>query len=162
MKSSVAISGLKMTSLVVIWAGPKETLIEFLDRLSSRKKNDQIKFTYMISQSSISFLDLLLYEEVSRSCLERLQYTILPFRNNEISTCISLSSFATILISRKRSLRLIKKVYQEKFPPLSPFQTPGTKFSGSGVNPFKFLFSLFYETWYRNRKNGLSLKTKLT
>ena len=121
MKSSVAISGLKMTSLVVIWAGPKETLIEFLDRLSSRKKNDQIKFTYMISQSSISFLDLLLYEEVSRSCLERLQYTILPFRNNEISTCISLSSFATILISRKRSLRLIKKVYQEKISSFKSF-----------------------------------------
>ena len=121
MKSSVAISGLKMTSSVVIWAGPKETLIEFLDRLSSRKKNDQIKFTYMISQSSISFLDLLLYEEVSRSCLERLQYTILPFRNNEISTCISLSSFATILISRKRSLRLIKKVYQEKISSFKSF-----------------------------------------
>ena len=121
MKSSVAISGLKMTSLVVIWAGPKETLIEFLDRLSSRKKNDQIKFTYMISQSSISFLDLLLYEEVSRSCLERLQYTILPFRNNEISTCISLSSFSTILISRKRSLRLIKKVYQEKISSFKSF-----------------------------------------
>ena len=124
----LAISGLKMTSSVVIWVGPKETLIEFLDRLSSRKKNDQIKLTYMISQSSISFLDLLLYEEVNTSCLERLQYTILPFRNNEISTCISLSSFSTILISRKRSLRLIKKVHQEKFPPLSPFQTPGTKF----------------------------------
>ena len=121
MKSSVAISGLKMTSSVVIWAGPKETLIEFLDRLSSRKKNDQIKFTYMISQSSISFLDLLLYEEVSRSCLERLQYTILPFRNNEISTCISLSSFSTILISRKRSLRLIKKVYQEKISSFKSF-----------------------------------------
>ena len=38
MTSSVALSGLKMTSSVAIWAGPKEILIEFPDKLSSRKQ----------------------------------------------------------------------------------------------------------------------------
>ena len=36
--TSIAISGLKITSSVAIWVGPKETLIELLDKLSSRKQ----------------------------------------------------------------------------------------------------------------------------
>ena len=56
MKSSVAISGLKMTSLVVIWAGPKETLIEFLDRLSSRKKMIESSLSIWLARVAFPFL----------------------------------------------------------------------------------------------------------
>lgn len=50
-----------------IWKGPKENLLEFLSCLNS--KNDRIKFTYVIDESSISFLDLFLYKDANFSSL---------------------------------------------------------------------------------------------
>ena len=94
----------------------------------------------MISQSHISFLDLLLFKEVKISCLVRLQYTILPLRDNSIGTCISLSSYSTILITIKRLLSLIEKVHQETSPALSSFQRPEINSgdaTGSGLRLIK-------------------------
>ena len=53
--------------LLAIWDGPKDTLLEFLDTLGS--KTDRIKLTYCISDSSISFLDLFLYRDISSNVL---------------------------------------------------------------------------------------------
>ena len=54
--------------IFAIWDGPKDVLLEFLDALSS--KTDRIKLTYCISDSSISFLDLFLYSDISSSVLQ--------------------------------------------------------------------------------------------
>ena len=45
--------------IVAIWCGPRDTLLEFLD--AHNNKNDRIKLTHCISDSSISFLDLCLF-----------------------------------------------------------------------------------------------------
>ena len=50
------------------WAGPKDTLIEFLEALNS--KSNHIKLTHCISDSSISFLDLFLFRDASSSVLQ--------------------------------------------------------------------------------------------
>ena len=52
---------------LAIWDGPKDTLLEFLDNLGS--KTDRIKLTYCICDSSISFLDLFLYRDISSNVL---------------------------------------------------------------------------------------------
>ena len=49
--------------ILAIWDGPKDTLLEFLDSFNS--KTDRIKFTCCISTSSISFLNLFLYRDIS-------------------------------------------------------------------------------------------------
>ena len=54
--------------IFAIWDGPKDVLLEFLDALNS--KTDRIKLTYCISDSSISFLDLFLYRDISSSVLQ--------------------------------------------------------------------------------------------
>ena len=46
-----------INDIFAVWCGPKGTLLEFLNALNS--KSDQIKLTYCISESSISFLDSL-------------------------------------------------------------------------------------------------------
>ena len=51
-----------------VWKGPKENLLEFLSCLNS--KNDRIKLTYVIDESSISFLDLFLYKDANFSTLQ--------------------------------------------------------------------------------------------
>ena len=45
--------------IVAIWCGPRDTLLEFLD--AHNNKNDRIKLTHCISDSSIFFLDLCLF-----------------------------------------------------------------------------------------------------
>ena len=52
----------------MVWKGPKENLLEFLSCLNS--KNDRIKLTYVIDESSISFLDLFLYKDANFSTLQ--------------------------------------------------------------------------------------------
>ena len=54
--------------IFAIWVGPKDTLLDFLDALSSKK--DRIKLTYCISDSSIPFLDLFLYRDTSSNVLQ--------------------------------------------------------------------------------------------
>ena len=49
--------------IFAIWCGPKDTLLEFLSALSN--KNDRIKLTYCVSESSIAFLDLFLFRDAS-------------------------------------------------------------------------------------------------
>ena len=55
-----------------IWEGPKETLLKFLSYLNNQ--NDRIKLTYVIDQSSISFLDLFLYKDANFSTLQFTTY----------------------------------------------------------------------------------------
>ena len=54
--------------IFAIWCGPKGTLLEFLHALSS--KTDRMKLTYCISESNISFLDLLFYRDTSSNGLQ--------------------------------------------------------------------------------------------
>jgi len=54
----------------VIWEGPWETLLEFLSAINT--KDERIKITYEISDSKISFLDLLLFKDSVRN---KLQYS---------------------------------------------------------------------------------------
>lgn len=51
-----------------IWKGPKKDLLLFLDNLNSQ--NDRINLTYVIEDSCISFLDLLLYKEKDCNTLQ--------------------------------------------------------------------------------------------
>ena len=52
-----------------VWNGPKEILLEFLSCLYS--KNDRVKLMYyVIDESSISFLDLFLYNDANFSSLQ--------------------------------------------------------------------------------------------
>ena len=51
-----------------VWKGPRENLLEFLSCLNG--KNDCIKLTYVIDESSISFLDLFLYKDANFSTLQ--------------------------------------------------------------------------------------------
>jgi len=46
--------------IFVIWDGPREILLEFLHAINT--KDERIKITYEISESKISFLDLLLFK----------------------------------------------------------------------------------------------------
>ena len=54
--------------IFAIWNGPKQPLLEFLDALNN--KHDRIKLTYVISERSISFLDLFLYKDQAFSTLQ--------------------------------------------------------------------------------------------
>jgi len=54
--------------IFVIWDGPRETLLEFLYAINT--KDDRIKITYEISDSKISFLDLLLFKDTSCGTLQ--------------------------------------------------------------------------------------------
>jgi len=56
--------------IFVIWEGPWETLLEFLSAINT--KDERIKITYEISDSKISFLDLLLFKDSVRN---KLQYS---------------------------------------------------------------------------------------
>jgi len=50
-----------INDIFVIWEGPRETLLEFLSAINT--KDERIKITYEISDSKISFLDLLLFKD---------------------------------------------------------------------------------------------------
>ena len=52
---------------LAVWDGPKDTLLEFLGALNS--KTDRMELTKYISNSSISFLDLFLYRDISSNVL---------------------------------------------------------------------------------------------
>ena len=56
--------------IFVIWDGPHENLLEFLNAIST--KDERIKITYEISESKISFLDSLLFKY---SAFKTLQYS---------------------------------------------------------------------------------------
>ena len=52
----------------VIWEGPRDTLLEFLSAINT--KDERIKITYEISDSKISFLDLLLFKDPANNTLQ--------------------------------------------------------------------------------------------
>ena len=52
----------------VIWEGPRDTLLEFLSAINT--KYERIKITYEISDSKISFLDLLLFKDPANNTLQ--------------------------------------------------------------------------------------------
>lgn len=57
-----------LDDIFFIWKGPKENLLAFLNCLNNT--NDRIKLTYVIDESSISFLDLFLYKDANSSTLQ--------------------------------------------------------------------------------------------
>ena len=56
--------------IFVIWEGPRDTLLQFLSAIDA--KDERIKITYEISDSKISFLDLLLFKDPANN---KLQYS---------------------------------------------------------------------------------------
>ena len=54
--------------IFAIWHDPLQPLLEFLDAL--KYKHDRIKLTYVISERSISFLDLFLYKDQAFNTLQ--------------------------------------------------------------------------------------------
>ena len=54
--------------MFVIWDGPRETLLEFLNAINT--KDERNKITYEISDSKISFLDLLPFKDTSYATLQ--------------------------------------------------------------------------------------------
>ena len=54
--------------IFAIWVGTRNILLEFIDLFNT--KDERIKITYKISQSSISFLDLLLYKDPACTTLQ--------------------------------------------------------------------------------------------
>lgn len=58
--------------IFVIWDGPREILLEFITAINS--KDERIKITFEISDSKISFLDLLLFKDSAHKTLQYSTY----------------------------------------------------------------------------------------
>ena len=54
--------------IVVVWTGPRDLLLEFINALNT--KDDRIKITFDISDSSIPFLDLLLFKDREKNTIQ--------------------------------------------------------------------------------------------
>ena len=54
--------------IIVVWTGPRDLLLEFINTLNT--KDDRIKITFDISDSSIPFLDLLLFKDREKNTIQ--------------------------------------------------------------------------------------------
>ena len=54
--------------IIVVWTGPRDLLLEFINALNT--KDDRIKITFDISDSSIPFLDLLLFKDREKNTIQ--------------------------------------------------------------------------------------------
>ena len=55
--------------IIVVWTGPRDLLLEFINTLVLNTKDDRIKITFDISDSSIPFLDLLLFKDLEKNTI---------------------------------------------------------------------------------------------
>ena len=142
--------------IFTIWAGPKDTLLDFLDALND--KSDCIKLTHCIGDSSISFLDLLLFRDVSSSVLQFStfqkplnKYLYIPFKSFHPSS------------NKKAFIKGELIRYARNSSSLKAFSETREKFwkrlRVRGY-PFRFLLPLFREIRYSDRKRWLIQKPK--
>ena len=133
--------------IFVIWEGSRETLLEFLSAINT--KDVRIKITYEISDSKISFLDLLLLK-----ILFTIRRNTLPFRNNLISICIHYESFHPVS-NKKAFIRM--SLYARNSSTLHPFDETRLLFwrcSRLQGYPARFLLPFFWEINYSTGRNG--------
>lgn len=140
--------------IFVIWAGPKDILIEFLDALNS--KNDRIKLTYSISESNISFLDLFLYRDNSFSVLQCStfqkplnKYLYIPFESFHPGS------------NKKAFIKGELMRYARNSSSFKSFSETRDKFWRRlrlRGYPFRFLLQLFREIRYTDRKRCFKSK----
>lgn len=140
--------------ILAIWDGPKDTLLEFLDALNS--KTDRIKLTYYISNSSISFLDLFLYRDISSNVLHFStfqkplnKYLYIPFESFHPSS------------NKKAFIKGELMRYARNSSSFASFAETREKFWKRlrlRGYPFRFLLPLFRTIRYRDRTGWLSRK----
>ena len=142
----------------VIWEGPRDTLLEFLSAINT--KDERIKITYEISDSKISFLDLLLFKDPANNTCNTL-----PFRNRLISIYICHTSYFTPLVTKK----LLSKASSCAMPEIARLFAHSMRqvnYSGSACAlrgyPARFLLSVFREINYSNRSKWFSKPRRLS
>lgn len=142
--------------IFLIWSGEKDKLLEFLSCLNNR--NDRINLTYVIEESSIAFLDLLLFKEPSAN---RLQFSTYQKPLNKY-LYIPFESFHPA--SNKRAFikgELIR--YARNSSTFDAFCDTREKFwkrlRVRGY-PIGFLLPLFRDVKYCNRSRWLGRKAK--
>ena len=138
-----------------IWKGPKENLLEFLSCLNN--KNDRIKLTYVIDESSISFLDLFPYRNANFSTL---QFSTFQKPLNKY-LYIPFESFHPA--SNKRAFRGELMRYSRNSSTFKAFSETREKFWKHlrlHGYPVGFLLPLFREVKYSNRTKWLQRKGK--
>lgn len=134
--------------IFVIWAGPHENLLEFLHAINT--KDERIKITYEISESKISFLDLLLFKD---SASKMLQYSTFQKPLNKY-LYIPYESFHPA--SNKKAFikgELMRYARNSsKFHSFSETRLLFWKRLRLRGYPAKFLLPIFREIHYSNRK----------
>ena len=134
--------------IFVIWAGPHENLLEFLHAINT--KDERIKITYEISESKISFLDLLLFKD---SASKILQYSTFQKPLNKY-LYIPYESFHPA--SNKKAFikgELMRYARNSsKFHSFSETRLLFWKRLRLRGYPAKFLLPIFREIHYSNRK----------
>lgn len=142
--------------IFAIWRGSKQKLLQFLDALNS--KNDRIKLTYVISESSISFLDLFLYKDWAFSTLQFStfqkplnKYLYIPYESfHPASNKKAFIKGELMRYARNSSTNLAYVNTREKF---------WKRLRVRGY-PVRFLLPLFREIKYSNRRKWLVRKSK--
>ena len=145
-------SGLSMTYFF-IWIGPKAKLLEFLSFLHS--KNDRIKLTYVIDESSISFLDLFLYKDANFSTL---QFSTYQKPLNKYLYIILASNKRAFIRLRGQLMRYTRN--SSTFKAFSETRDKFWKHFRRRGYQDGILLLLFREVKYSNRTKWLSRKRK--
>ena len=142
--------------IFAIWCGPRDTLLKFLGALNT--KNDRIKLTHCISDSSISFLDLCLYKDNSSSVLQFStyqkplnKYLYIPFESFHPSS------------NKKAFIKGELMRYARNSSSFKSFCETRDKFWKRlrlRGYPFKFLLPLFHGVRYHDRETWISRPPK--
>ena len=144
--------------IFVIWDGPHKKLLEFLHAINT--KDERIKITYEISESKISFLDLLLYKD---SAFKTLQYSTFQKPLNKY-LYIPYESFHPA--SNKKAFikgELMRYARNSsKFHSFNETRLLFWKRLRLRGYPAKFLLPIFREIHYSNRKKWLSKPDRLS
>ena len=138
--------------IFAIWSGSKQELLEFLDALNS--KQDRIKITYIINESSIAFLDLFLYKNPTFSTLQFStfqkplnKYLYVPFEFfHPVSKKRAFIRGELMHYTRNSSTAEVFYDMREKF---------WRRLRVRGY-PVRFLLPLFMEIKYSNRRKWLT------
>ena len=138
--------------IFVIWDGTREILSEFLSAINT--KDERIKITYEISDSKISFLDLLLFKDSSYPTLQYStfqkplnKYLYIPFESFHPTS----NKKAFIKGELMRYARNSSRFYSFNETRLLFWKR--LRLRGY---PAKFLLPIFREISYRNRKKWFS------
>ena len=144
--------------IFVIWDGPRENLLEFLSVINT--KDERIKITFEISDSQISFLDLLLFKD---SAHKTLQYSTFQKLLNKY-LYIPYESFH--LASNKKAFikgELVRYARNSStFYSFNEMRLHFWKRLRLRGYPAKFLLPTFREINYSNRRKWLAKPNRLS